>query len=114
MNGTDTLTYLETGKKLFLVLMAVVMVALPILAIAMFKNRKRQIRLATMAGVANIAFIAAAMMQVTPFLEETKGIANDSYWIGMVLPFISIIFLILSFMGIRRDEKLVRSTDRLR
>ncbi len=114
VNGTDTLTYLETGKKLFLVLMAVVMVALPILAIAMFKNRKRQIRLATMAGVANIAFIAAAMMQVTPFLEETKGIANDSYWIGMVLPFISIIFLILSFMGIRRDEKLVRSTDRLR
>ena len=114
VNGTDTLAYLETGKKLFLVLMAVVMVALPLIAIAMFKNRKRQRSLTSVAMVATIAFIAAAMMQVTPFIEETKGIANDSYWIGMVLPFVSLVYLILAMMGIRKDEKLVRSTDRLR
>ncbi len=114
VNGTDTLAYLETGKKLFLVLMAVVMVALPLIAIAMFKNRKRQKSLTSVAMVATIAFIAAAMMQVTPFIEETKGIANDSYWIGMVLPFVSLVYLILAMMGIRKDEKLVRSTDRLR
>lgn len=114
VNGTDTLAYLETGKKLFLVLMAVVMVALPLIAIAMFKNRKRQKNLTSVAMVATIAFIAAAMMQVTPFIEETKGIANDSYWIGMVLPFVSLVYLILAMMGIRKDEKLVRSTDRLR
>lgn len=112
--GVDTLKYLTVGPKLTLVLIAIVMTALPVIAIAMFGNRKRQKRMVTVSIVATLSFIAAAMTQVTPFLEANAGISNDSYWIGMVLPFISIVFLVLAFMGIRKDDKLVRSTDRLR
>lgn len=114
INGEDTLVSLRVGPELFLVLIAIVMTALPILAIFMFGNRKRQRNMTAMAAVATVAFIAWAMMRVTPFLEANKGIANDSYWIGMVLPFISIVFLILAIRGINKDRKLVKSLDRLR
>lgn len=110
----QTLVSLRVGPKIFLVLIAIVMTALPLLAIFMFGNRKRQRSMAAVAIVATIAFITAVMGQVTPFLEANAGIANDTYWIGTVLPFISIVFLILAIMGINKDQKLVRSQDRLR
>jgi cytochrome bd-type quinol oxidase subunit 2 len=112
--GVDTLKYLTVGPKLTLVLIAIVMTALPVIAIAMFGNRKRQKRMVTVSIIATLSFIGAAMTQVTPFLEANAGISNDSYWIGMVLPFISIVFLVLAFLGIRKDDKLVKSLDRLR
>jgi peptidoglycan/LPS O-acetylase OafA/YrhL len=111
--GIDTLVYLEVGKNMPLLLMALVMTVLPLIAIAMFTNRKRQRSLAAVSGVATIAFISFAMMRVTPFIKES-GISNDSYWIGMVLPFIGMVFLILAIMGINRDEKRIKSLDRLR
>lgn len=112
--GVDTLVYLTVGPRLPLVLLAIVMTALPLITIAMFGNRKRQKRMTAISIVATLAFISFAMTQVTPFLEANAGIANDSYWIGMILPFIAIVFLILAFLGIRKDDKLVRSLDRLR
>lgn len=112
--GADTLVYLTVGPRLPLVLIALVMTVLPLITIAMFGNRKRQKRMTTMSIIATLTFIAFAMTQTTPFLEANAGIANDSYWVGMILPFIAIVFLVLAFMGIRKDDKLVRSTDRLR
>ncbi|HYD21559.1 MAG TPA: DUF4293 domain-containing protein [Flavipsychrobacter sp.] len=114
INGADTLVSLRVGPKLFLMLIAIVMTALPLLAILMFKDRKRQRSMAVVSVVATLSFIAAAMTQVTPFLEANAGIANDTYWIGMVLPFISIVFLVLAIRGINKDQKLVKSLDRLR
>lgn len=113
-NGNDVLTSLRVGPKLFLMLIAIVMTAVPLIAIAMFNNRRRQRNMAAVSIIATLSFIAAAMTQVTPFLEQNSGISNDSYWIGMVLPFIAIVFLILAIMGINKDQKLVKSLDRLR
>lgn len=112
--GVDTLVYLEVGNRMPLLLMALMITALPLVTIAMFGNRKRQKRMTTVSMVITLTFITFAMAQVTPFLEANAGIANDSYWIGMVLPFISIVFLVLAYMGIRKDDKLVKSLDRLR
>jgi hypothetical protein len=113
-NGVDTLVSLRVGPKLFLLLIAIIMTALPFIAIAMFNNRRRQRSMTVAGALATVGFIAAAMSQTTPFLEANKGIANDSYWIGMVLPFISIVFSILAVRGINKDQKLVKSLDRLR
>ncbi|MBL7718565.1 MAG: DUF4293 domain-containing protein [Flavipsychrobacter sp.] len=111
--GVDTLMYLEVGQRMPLLLAALVMTILPAVAIFLYGNRKRQKRIVLVSFVAAISFITVGMMYVTRFISES-GIANDSYWIGMVLPFISIVFLVLAFMGIRKDEKLVKSLDRLR
>jgi len=77
----------------------------------MFKNRKQQrtTALLTIMGVA--VFIALLMWQISTIQPPP---VNGSYWIGSVLPVISIIFIIMAIRGIKKDEKLVRSLDRLR
>jgi hypothetical protein len=37
-----------------------------------------------------------------------------NYGIGVILPSLAILFIILALRGIRKDEMLVRSADRLR
>lgn len=95
-------------------LISLVMIALPIVAIFMFNNRKRQTRLATVGIVSNAAFLSMMLWRVTLITKQIPAPDGGSYWIGAVLPFVSIVFLILAISGIRKDDKLVRSTDRLR
>ena len=52
--------------------------------------------------------------RVANLSKQTPPVTEGSYWVGAVLPVLSIVFLVLAISGIRRDEKLVRSTDRLR
>jgi hypothetical protein len=40
--------------------------------------------------------------------------ANGSYQLGSVIPVVVAVFLILALRGISKDEKLVKSMDRLR
>jgi predicted branched-subunit amino acid permease len=50
----------------------------------------------------------------------TKSIIGDfklqpqNYGIGVLLPSIAILFIVLAIRGIRSDERLVKSTERLR
>jgi hypothetical protein len=39
---------------------------------------------------------------------------STTYGIGMMLPLLSLIFCLLAIRGIRKDEELVRSADRIR
>jgi predicted branched-subunit amino acid permease len=38
----------------------------------------------------------------------------ENYGIGIMLPSISILFIILAIRGIKKDERLIKSADRLR
>lgn len=114
LNGVATPTALRVGPNLPLLLIAIVMTVLPLIAIGMFKNRKRQRSMTIMSIVIDVSFIAAVIMQVGRFHDANPGIINDTYWVGTVLPFISMVFLILALQGIRKDEKLIKSLDRLR
>lgn len=99
-----------------MVLLAIVVTALPLISIFMFKNRKRQINLALLAIVLNIGFIAFSL---TFFKDDVLTKFNmpaqsTSFGIGSFLPVAAIVFLAMAISGIRKDEKLVRSADRLR
>jgi hypothetical protein len=69
---------------------------------------------------------ASAMMANTAMLLLLVGIANKSlvhitelhtketYGVGLILPLLSIVCLFLANKAIRKDDKLIRSADRLR
>ena len=80
----------------------------------MFGNRKRQRTMALLSMVFTLGFLALTLMRVGNFNNGSSAPANGSYWIGSILPIISVIFLILAIRGIRKDEKLIKSLDRLR
>lgn len=95
-------------------LIALVITILPLVIIFMYKQRSRQRTLAALCIVFNIGFVANTLMRVGNYMNQPVAPTNGSYWIGSVLPVISMIFLFLAIRGIGKDEKLVKSLDRLR
>lgn len=95
-------------------LIAIVMVALPLVTIFMFRDRKRQMRMTALSIISVLSFLTMMLTRVTGLSKLTPPVTGGSYWIGAVLPAVSLVFLLLALLGIRSDEKLVRSVDRLR
>jgi cytochrome c biogenesis factor len=95
-------------------LLALVIIAIPLFSIFLFKDRKKQIRISAIALVANAGFISMMLMRVNQYNQTIPTPTQGSYGIGAILPFVAVILLGLAIGGIRKDEKLVKSLDRLR
>ncbi len=95
-------------------LIAVVMIALPLVSIFFFKNRKRQRSLSWLALLTSVAFIAVSLMRIEDFKNAAPMPRNGSYQPGIVVPVVVMVFLFMAINGIKKDERLVKSMDRLR
>jgi hypothetical protein len=116
VNGIANAKFEMRVTNEFPLLLAILVCAiLPLVAMFMFKQRKRQLAMSAVTIVAVFGFSALMLAKVS---EKTKAIpaalSNGTYWIGAVLPILSILFLVLAMIGIRKDDKLVKSMDRLR
>ncbi|CAM4159039.1 protein of unknown function [Pedobacter westerhofensis] len=80
-------------------------------AIFLFNNRALQKRIVLLAIFVIILVIAAIVYYA---LNIPGGIVGAVFNLGAYLPFLSVIFCALAFRGIRKDEQLIRSADRLR
>lgn len=87
--------------------------ALAIADIFMYNNRPLQIRLGMFAFIANIIGL---ILGIFLFFNDMQSINTDNIddGFGAYLPIIAGILLLLAIRFIRKDEKLVRSADRLR
>ena len=113
-NGVDGVKYLRINDHYPSLLIALVMTALPFITIFMFKNRKRQIRMSFAAIISVLAFIGLSLSRVTNLGKLVPPPTEGSYRASAILPVVAIIFLIMAITGIRKDDQLVKSVDRLR
>lgn len=90
---------------------AVCSALLCLINIFLFKNRTLQKRVILLVILLIIALAAGAAWyaQTIP-----GGINGATFNAGAYLPILSILFCVLAFRGIRNDEQLIRSADRLR
>ncbi len=95
------------GENLFLLLLSGASVILSTIIIFLFKTRKLQAQLCIAGILLSAGLIAVYIME----LGKT-----DSYVLALsaVLPFIVLISYLMAWRCIRKDEKLVRSLDKLR
>ena len=84
-------------------------VALSVFAIFQFKNRKRQ---QLIAYVARLMITIAFLLVV--FLHQEEGVEERAFGIGLFLFFIPYLALFLAGYFVKKDEKLVKSADRIR
>ena len=98
-----------------LLLFAIVMVVafMAMTTIFFFKNRPLQLRLTIIGIIASIGIIALEVYGIEQF-KTTNAITSGTYQFGGLLPIFMLIFFFLAARGIRRDQKLVKSLDRLR
>lgn len=89
----------------------IVLVLLGLLSIFSFKNRKRQLLLNNISIVINALLIGLLGYWL---LSLSGGISFPEKGVEPVFPLLAIIFLLMSNLYIRRDERLVKSVDRLR
>ena len=84
-------------------------VALSVFAIFQFKNRKRQQLIAYVARLmVTIAFL------IIVFLRQDEGVEERAFGMGLFLFFIPYLALFLAGYFVKKDEKLVKSADRVR
>ncbi len=96
-------------------IIAVVMALLPLITIFLFRDRKRQKSFIGISLFACVAFIAVNLMRINNFNTTTAPTpTNGSYQVGSIIPVVVIVLLIMAFRGIKSDEKLIKSMDRLR
>lgn len=89
-----------------------VMAIINMLSIFTFKKRVLQMRLC----VYNSVFLTGSMGMIYFYssqIANETGAAMQIQW-GSALPLVALIFTILAIRGIRKDEKLIRSMDRIR
>ncbi len=93
-------------------IVAIVIILLPLVAIFMFRKRKQQIAMCFVSMISISTFVGMMLSKVGSIVPASA--TDGTYWIGAALPVVSFVFILLAILGIRKDDKLVRSMDRLR
>ncbi|GAA3949051.1 DUF4293 family protein [Chitinophaga oryziterrae] len=106
----------QSSYLVFVLYMVIVMLAL--ICIFLFKKRKIQFRLTVLNIFLSIAAIVLQYFKVMDFANvlQTGGktITSSSYLPAAFLPVLILVFLFLAARGIYKDERLIKSLDRLR
>lgn len=98
-----------------LILVVIGLALLNLFTIFQFKNRSLQIKLTNIGVLVGIALIMGIFFLYIPMIEKKINIVPDySKAFGIYLPLVALVFMVMANRAIKRDEKLVRSADRLR
>lgn len=114
------LKYLETGTyvnftaTLPMLLLTVASILLSLVAIFLYKKRMKQVLLVNTAFLLNVILIALIFLLYSNSMFREIVKVEPTYKFGAFFPAISVIFLVLASTAIKKDEALVRSSDRLR
>lgn len=86
---------------------------LPLVVIFMYKDRKKQINLCYLLMALNIGYSYWAAQTVKDALGGAY-LNMSNYGVGIILLSVSLFLIVIAQKSIQKDEKLVRSADRLR
>ncbi len=100
-------TEITAGSSFFTLILSIISVGISAIAIFMFKDRKLQMRLSLLGLV-----VASGIFVL--YILEMKKLVTSTPALWAILPVLSIVCFFLAFRGIRSDEKLVKSLDKLR
>jgi glucan phosphoethanolaminetransferase (alkaline phosphatase superfamily) len=89
-----------------------VLLILIIASIILYGNRPLQLKITMFAFLLNVVLIIVMFFTSDNMQNQLNTQAN--YKFGAILPLISLVLIILASKAIRKDERLVKGSDRLR
>jgi len=103
------------SSNYLLFILVILLTLIPFLTIFLFKNRHTQIKLVWLGILIGIVTIILVYLKATDFgTPATNTFKASSFKIAAALPIVVLVLLFMAFSRIRKDEKLVKSVDRLR
>jgi hypothetical protein len=105
----------QTNTQSFIALIAATAVAgiIPLILIFLYKNRKQQMMLCYIYILVIFGYSFWVAQTVKSFTGGAD-LSTNNFGIGALLSSVSIVLVLAAAKGIQRDEKLVKSADRLR
>ena len=90
-----------------------IILLLSILIIFKYKNRKLQLQLTRINMLLNLILIIAIFFGYSRYIQSVIDV-EEQFKTAAFFPLISLVFLVLAYRGIKKDDDLIRSADRLR
>ena len=112
LQGDGTKKFNAADNLLFFAL-TIAVSALALIVIFLFKNRSLQKKLSIVGILVSIGLIALEFVFVNNY-RSTLNVTESVWKPGALMPILQAIFFFLALQGVRKDEKLVKSLDRLR
>ena len=109
----NVIKYLLATESLLLFALSMGIACMAAICIFLFRNRSLQFKLAIIGIILSLAIIGIEVWQIENF-RSTNTLVKGTYYWGGLFPIAMVIFFILAAKGVYRDEKLVKSIDRLR
>jgi hypothetical protein len=106
-NGVEIDKVLKADSDFILVILTSASLVLSGVTIFLYKDRPLQIKLCILGILLSVAIIALYILQMNKVTKPILALFS-------VLPFIMLIGYYMAFRNIRKDEKLVKSLDKLR
>ena len=103
----------QTEPFLALTIATVILGLIPFITIFLFKNRSLQIKLCYL-SITSILGFSFWLVQTAKQALGAITLQSENYGLGVILPSLSVFFMILALRGIKKDEKIIKSADRLR
>jgi uncharacterized membrane protein len=102
-----TFQYLNAGFNIWILILTVALVCIGTIDIFLYKNRKLQGRLALLG-------ILLSLLNIFLYYKQTQRFIIGNYDLTAILAILIPVFFFLASRGIYKDQKLVKSLDRLR
>lgn len=105
-------SYIPASSTLWLKITGYVLVFLILVTIFSFKNRKLQMQICLL----NIFIALGLNGMIYYFPRHYNGAVTTSvaYYYSVLFPLVAVVLLFLAYRAIRKDDRLIKSLDRLR
>lgn len=115
-NPDGSIRELYAAGNLLMFILAILLGLLALVTIFLFKNRPNQKRLIWLGILLDIVFIVMMYFQMENLKDagQYPGLTAQTFKAGAIFPVLYIILMVMAYNGIRNDEKLIKSVDRLR
>jgi hypothetical protein len=114
----NTVAYFNAQSSYLVFVLYMLIVLLAVVTIFLFKNRKLQFRLTVLNIFLSAGAITLQYFKVLDFANalQTAGktISSSTYLPAAFLPVLILVFLFMAARGIYKDQRLIKSLDRLR
>lgn len=98
---------IDAGSRFFILLLTIASIAISFITIFLFKNRRQQQWLC-------LGGILITSLLIFLYILEMNKLIKPTLALFCILPFAMLTGYFLAFRNIRKDEKLIKSLDKLR
>ncbi|SHM24906.1 protein of unknown function [Chitinophaga jiangningensis] len=117
-SNSPEISYVNASNNYLMYVLYIIIILMAFACIFLYKKRKLQFRLTVINILLTLGAIAyqyyLVSKEANALVASGKVIANASYLPASFLPIVMVVLLFLAARGIYKDEKLIKSLDRLR